>query len=532
MNPNCQTIVFSNKAYNAIIDETFKREPIETGGILLGHILDNGIWIVMEVLPPGINSIHQYAYFEYDDNFVNYLAQSVATKYKIELNLLGLWHRHPGSMDVFSGTDDGTNLTFARLNSKGAISGLVNVDPKFRLTMRHVSAPLKYEIVEFEVGDDLIPAEYFQLKHFPENGLHPSPSESKKALETVIEKESETKSSKDCKTTESLRICCDKLKYYILLPICVLSLLLSVLLVSLCADKHLGNNRLVSDRKAVQQEQLMDEAAFQKAVAAYICFVDDTIKNDSILKATALETFRVTYNKGKTSQQQLKQNSIIQYQEAISAYINCINDSIKKDSLINYAALNNSCQIYKTYCKVDTVQSLPKAPEEEKVSNKIKYIRSFSLVLSILILILSASVFCCDFVASFIRRRNLPWYLKDKSQLLADEYELKGISTICEKSIENDIVSFLLETNKHYKNFEDALAYQIVYPQDFLKARTIRIYLITPSFKEIIANDDKIDLLPLKKDNQNELYYEVSITSGKGHALEAVYSFYKWLGLK
>ena len=59
MSDNCQLVVFSNKAYNAIIIESFDKDPVETGGILLGHVLDNGVWIVMEVLPAGINSIFQ-----------------------------------------------------------------------------------------------------------------------------------------------------------------------------------------------------------------------------------------------------------------------------------------------------------------------------------------------------------------------------------------------------------------------------------------------------------------------------------------
>lgn len=530
MNPNCQTIVFSNKAYNAIIDETFKREPIETGGILLGHILDNGIWIVMEVLPPGINSIHQYAYFEYDDTFVNYLAQSVATKYQIELNLLGLWHRHPGSMDVFSGTDDGTNLTFARLNPKGAISGLVNVDPTFRLTMRHVSAPLKYEIVDFEVGDDLIPTEYFQLKHFPGKGLHPSPSESKKALGTVIERKSETKSSKECKETESLKSCSNKLKSYILLPICILSILLSLLLV---VKKNLDNNRLVSQPFViVQQEPTLDNAAFEKAVAAYMGYINDTIQNDSILKEVALEAFRETYNKGKAKKQQIKKTDISKYQGAIAAYINCLNDSVKVDSVINQEALSNSCQIYNAHCKngIEQIQSI--TLEGTNVSHvSVRYLDYLSLVLSILIFILSVSVFGYEWYVNFNKRRNLPWYVKDNSLLFSDEYDLKSISTTCEKSIENDIVSFLVETNIHYMNFEDALVYQIVYPRDFLKERIFRIYLITPSFEEIIAENESLNMLPLKKDNQSELYYEVNAKSGNMHALEAVYDFYNWLGI-
>jgi len=180
----CQMIVFSNKAYNAIIRESFDKDPVETGGILLGHVLDNGIWIVMEVLPPGIHCIFETAYFEYDDAFVNYLAQSVASQYKIPLELLGLWHRHPGSMDFFSATDDQTNATFAAQNSYGVISGLVNIDPKFRLTMYHLGKSSRivpdtrphYEKIPIEVGDDIIPESYFELRYYDgdEDNLHPS----------------------------------------------------------------------------------------------------------------------------------------------------------------------------------------------------------------------------------------------------------------------------------------------------------------------------------------------------------------------
>jgi len=170
---NCKIVVFSNKAYNAIINETFRKDPVETGGILMGHVLSNGCWIVMEVIPPGLKAIHQRAYFEYDTEFVNYMANSVSKQYKMELDVLGLWHRHPGSMDVFSGTDDGTNTTFANLSDYGAISGLVNMDPKFRFTLRHVSYPLDYQIVDVEVGDDLIPPQYYELKYSFGDNLSP-----------------------------------------------------------------------------------------------------------------------------------------------------------------------------------------------------------------------------------------------------------------------------------------------------------------------------------------------------------------------
>ena len=177
-NRDCQCVIFSDRAYNAIIRETIEWNPVETGGILLGHILENGYWIVMEVLPPGYDEksegnrvIHEYAYFEYNQRFVNYLAKSVAEQYEKPLQLLGLWHRHPGSMDHFSGTDDGTNLKFALLSFHGAISGLINNDPKLRMTMYYLShtdaksRALKYCEVDVEVGSDLIPEECFKLRY-------------------------------------------------------------------------------------------------------------------------------------------------------------------------------------------------------------------------------------------------------------------------------------------------------------------------------------------------------------------------------
>ena len=164
-NQKCVGVVFSDRAYKDIKAETEDKDPVETGGILLGHVLSTGHWVVVEVIPPGDNSTHQYAYFEYDEHFVNMVADQIANKYEQKLELLGLWHRHPGSMDFFSGTDDGTNIKFAEINpSFGAISGLVNIDPRFRITMYHVDSPLNYTKVETFFGDDIIPAELLKLK--------------------------------------------------------------------------------------------------------------------------------------------------------------------------------------------------------------------------------------------------------------------------------------------------------------------------------------------------------------------------------
>lgn len=186
MSKECNLIVFSNRAYNAIIRETLAWDPVETGGILLGHILSNGIWVVMEMLPPGYsegqegnNVYHEMGYFEYNQKFVNYLANSVATQYEKPLTLLGLWHRHPGSMDHFSSTDDVTNKRFALQNQLGTISGLINIDPKLRLTMFYVShedsqlhGRPNYERIPVEIGDDIIPEDFFCLRFVNSQGIN------------------------------------------------------------------------------------------------------------------------------------------------------------------------------------------------------------------------------------------------------------------------------------------------------------------------------------------------------------------------
>jgi hypothetical protein len=162
-NTKCNVIVFSKRAIEEIKKETFRKSPYETGGILLGKIIDDQ-WYVIATTEPGPNSIFEISYFEYDQDFVTKEANRISKEFENELELLGLWHRHPGSMDVFSRTDDGTNTLFAKLRPEGAISGIVNLDPDFRLTMYHVDLPLKYEKIEIFTEEELIPPEFLRLK--------------------------------------------------------------------------------------------------------------------------------------------------------------------------------------------------------------------------------------------------------------------------------------------------------------------------------------------------------------------------------
>lgn len=155
-------VVFTQRAFVSILAETAEKIQTETGGIFLGY-RDADTWYIIEAIDPGPKSTFQVAYFEYDTKYVNHLVNKIARLYSKPLELIGLWHRHPGSFDQFSGTDDGTNLKYASLHKEGAISALVNIDPEFRLTVFHVVSPLAYHRVHYNVGDELVPKQFRTL---------------------------------------------------------------------------------------------------------------------------------------------------------------------------------------------------------------------------------------------------------------------------------------------------------------------------------------------------------------------------------
>ena len=160
-------VVFSNSAYAGLLVETQEKIRTETGGVFLGCYNDD-VWYIIETIDPGPKSIFRIDYFEYDQPYISHLINKRARLYKSNLTLVGLWHRHPGSFDIFSTTDDGTNAKYALISKNGALSMLVNIDPVFRLSVFHVSPrgnqKPDYSLINYEVGDDKIPSEYLEKK--------------------------------------------------------------------------------------------------------------------------------------------------------------------------------------------------------------------------------------------------------------------------------------------------------------------------------------------------------------------------------
>lgn len=156
-------VVFSNRAYASVLAETTEKIKTETGGLFLGTVQDD-TWYIVEAIDPGPKSIFEVAYFEYDQKYTQHLINKIANLYDKKLTLIGLWHRHPGSFDQFSSTDDGTNFKYASMRDEGAVSALVNIDPIFRITMYHVGRPCRYNKISYDVGDNLIPDDLLKFK--------------------------------------------------------------------------------------------------------------------------------------------------------------------------------------------------------------------------------------------------------------------------------------------------------------------------------------------------------------------------------
>ncbi len=150
-------VYFTEDSFRDLVLETAEHPNTETGGILLGRCI-SGSYYVVEVLDPGPRSILQPAYFEYNSEYATHLANKVARRYETPLQLIGLWHRHPGSLDTFSRTDDQTHGEYLRLCGHSIVSGLVNIDPTFRLTFYRIDSPRQNARVPVEIG----------IQHFPE----------------------------------------------------------------------------------------------------------------------------------------------------------------------------------------------------------------------------------------------------------------------------------------------------------------------------------------------------------------------------
>jgi hypothetical protein len=168
------TVYLTENAYRDIVLETAAHPRVETGGILLGGSVGED-WFVVEVLDPGPRTSRSGASFEYNHTYASHLAGAVARRYHDNWpRLVGLWHRHPGSLDVFSSVDDETHREYLRLLQGAFISMLVNIDPEYRMTFYRVQSGFRgprYARAQFVIGDEHFPTAFLKRKDAHEIAL-------------------------------------------------------------------------------------------------------------------------------------------------------------------------------------------------------------------------------------------------------------------------------------------------------------------------------------------------------------------------
>lgn len=506
MSSYCQTVIFSDKAYNAIIDETFRKDPIETGGILLGHVLDNGLWVVMEVIPPGIDSVHQYAYFEYDEKFVNYLAESVATKYEKKLELLGLWHRHPGSMDTFSGTDDGTNRIFAGLRSCGAISGLVNVDPNFRLTMRHVSNPLHYEIVDVEVGDDLIPEDYFKLRHFPEKGLNPLLYSEKKNDWTNIGNISEQKSNSTSETSIEIQPKKTEVKHLKSAVFILLSVFFLLFFILIQTSQNIVD-------KTPCKQRVLFELVYNSSDSDGICIREAREVKKELDENTKKEIIK----------QEKKPAIYIEQRTAVN---------IVKYGLLAISTLFFSlifiplCRKEYIYCGIGSFALAFLALLLSPIKLSVAF---FSLIILLVLLLSLISIVVLNLIELVKAYQNMPWYQKQKDLFFNEDAAIRKVERNAERSFEEGKLVYTVITDRHITRQEHTLAYQMIYSRNYINDGSIRIYFIMPELTEMFTIENGLRSSYIKTDDNGDMYLEFTSEDKRMNGAETIKHLYEWV---
>ena len=132
------TVYFTSRSYLQVVQEVSRYPGVETGGVFLGRRIGNDFY-VFESVDAGRNAVRAPGSLKLEFEYIEHLGDVYKDIYK-DLGVLGMWHRHPGDFDVFSSADHLSNADYANMFN-GAISGLVNIDPDYRLQLFYVSPP-------------------------------------------------------------------------------------------------------------------------------------------------------------------------------------------------------------------------------------------------------------------------------------------------------------------------------------------------------------------------------------------------------
>ena len=151
-------VCLSSRAYASIIYECeeYFQDNLETGGVFLG-LIENDTYYILEMIPPGYNSIHYENSFQYDKEYLEYTSSRIAYIYKKKLKIIGIWHTHWNAPPVFSPPDIIMNQKFVELCKGNIISAIVfNEGEKFNIVGYEVDSLIVANSIPISIGDNEI----------------------------------------------------------------------------------------------------------------------------------------------------------------------------------------------------------------------------------------------------------------------------------------------------------------------------------------------------------------------------------------
>jgi len=89
------TLKFSSKALVTFTSEIQRYQDLESGGVLLGYIVDEDTIYIETASEGGSKAIHEEFYFRADPNYVDMIIDMEYANSGGKVVYLGEWHTHP-----------------------------------------------------------------------------------------------------------------------------------------------------------------------------------------------------------------------------------------------------------------------------------------------------------------------------------------------------------------------------------------------------------------------------------------------------
>jgi len=119
-------IYISKDALRFINNEVQISQNIETGGILLGVVLQTEDILITHAIGPGPKAIKKHSEFKKDYDYSVKMLNLLYKKYSVDF--LGDWHKHPNNCIGYSAKDYASMVRISKINTRPCFFIIVGND--------------------------------------------------------------------------------------------------------------------------------------------------------------------------------------------------------------------------------------------------------------------------------------------------------------------------------------------------------------------------------------------------------------------